>query len=213
MPVHAQSSPNGRPPAFFVGDHLALDFLNTTAAPKGVPIEWIGSGRDLVDWLAEAGAIEPLEGKRAMANWKPADLDAVAQEAVALREWFRSVVTRLKEHGRGALSLDDIEKLNELLSLDVTVRRFEPTGCKEKYRVSVRRNWTQPRDLLAPIAAAMAELVADGDFGLIRQCENTLCTLWFYDRTKGHRRRWCSPAVCGNRAKVAAFRLRRRLRR
>ncbi|MEQ1718679.1 MAG: CGNR zinc finger domain-containing protein, partial [Hyphomicrobium sp.] len=28
---------------------------------------------------------------------------------------------------------------------------------------------------------------------------------------KGHRRRWCSQTMCGNRAKVAAFRERQRL--
>nr|WP_254214234.1 CGNR zinc finger domain-containing protein [Burkholderia multivorans] len=32
--------------------------------------------------------------------------------------------------------------------------------------------------------------------------------LWFLDRTKSHRRRWCSKALCGNRQKVAAFRRR-----
>jgi predicted RNA-binding Zn ribbon-like protein len=32
--------------------------------------------------------------------------------------------------------------------------------------------------------------------------------MWFYDRTKGHRRRWCTSTGCGNRAKVAAFRAR-----
>jgi predicted RNA-binding Zn ribbon-like protein len=31
----------------------------------------------------------------------------------------------------------------------------------------------------------------------------------FYDRTKSHKRRWCSMALCGNRHKVAEFRKRR----
>jgi len=30
--------------------------------------------------------------------------------------------------------------------------------------------------------------------------------MWFYDRTKSHRRRWCSMALCGNRAKARAHR-------
>jgi hypothetical protein len=42
---------SNRPPAFFVGEHLALDFLNTTATPRGVRIEWLGDGNELVDWL------------------------------------------------------------------------------------------------------------------------------------------------------------------
>jgi predicted RNA-binding Zn ribbon-like protein len=36
------------------------------------------------------------------------------------------------------------------------------------------------------------------------------CTLWFVDRTKAHRRIFCSATTCGNRAKVAAFRQRQR---
>ena len=43
---------------------------------------------------------------------------------------------------------------------------------------------------------------------LIRECEHPDCVLWFYDRTKSHRRRWCSMALCGNRHKVAEFRKR-----
>ena len=38
-----------RPPPFFVGDHLALDFLNSIASPKDVPVEWLRDGRALID--------------------------------------------------------------------------------------------------------------------------------------------------------------------
>ncbi|HEX8403835.1 MAG TPA: CGNR zinc finger domain-containing protein, partial [Duganella sp.] len=40
------------------------------------------------------------------------------------------------------------------------------------------------------------------------QCEHPECILWFYDRTKSHKRRWCSMALCGNRYKAAQFRKR-----
>jgi len=76
-----------------------------------------------------------------------------------------------------------------------------------------RHAWRAPAELLVPIASAMADLLSQGETQLVRRCENPVCTLWFYDRTKGHRRRWCSQAVCGNRAKVAAFRVRKRLER
>ena len=64
------------------------------------------------------------------------------------------------------------------------------------------------RQLLAPLAEAAAHLLATADFTLVRKCEDHACTLWFLDRTKSHRRRWCSMALCGNRNKVAAFRQR-----
>ena len=67
-----------------------------------------------------------------------------------------------------------------------------------------------PEGVLAPLAEAAADLLANADFDLVRHCEGVDCVLWFYDRTKAHRRRWCSMQVCGNRNKVAGFRARRR---
>jgi predicted RNA-binding Zn ribbon-like protein len=56
----------------------------------------------------------------------------------------------------------------------------------------------------------MAELVCEADFAHIKTCEGAGCTLVFLDTTRDHRRRWCSMAVCGNRAKQAAHRRRSR---
>lgn len=63
---------------------------------------------------------------------------------------------------------------------------------------------------LLPVAEALARLLAEADFGLVRKCECEDCTLMFHDRTKSHRRRWCSMALCGNRMKVAAYRARQK---
>ncbi|WP_309140152.1 CGNR zinc finger domain-containing protein [Candidatus Pantoea bituminis] len=63
-----------------------------------------------------------------------------------------------------------------------------------------------PAQWLEPMADLAASLLAEKDFNLVRECEHPECTLWFFDRTKAHRRRWCSMALCGNRAKVARFR-------
>src|SRR5438105_3293291 len=43
--------------------------------------------------------------------------------------------------------------------------------------------------------------------------EGPACTLLFADHTRGHQRRWCSMAMCGNRAKQAAHRERVKARR
>jgi predicted RNA-binding Zn ribbon-like protein len=44
-------------------------------------------------------------------------------------------------------------------------------------------------------------LFAEGDRRLVRECGSYACSLWFCDRTKAHRRRWCSMGACGARAK------------
>lgn len=76
-------------------------------------------------------------------------------------------------------------------------------------RLERQRKVQTAEQFLAPIAEAAATLLVEGDFGLVRTCEHPECVLWFYDRTKGHRRRWCSMALCGNRHKVAEFRKRK----
>jgi predicted RNA-binding Zn ribbon-like protein len=75
------------------------------------------------------------------------------------------------------------------------------------------RRWQGPQSLLLPVAQAMAELVCTEDFSLVKACEGTACTLLFTDHTRGHARRWCSMAICGNRAKQAAHRKRQKANR
>jgi predicted RNA-binding Zn ribbon-like protein len=59
--------------------------------------------------------------------------------------------------------------------------------------------------LLAAIARSAAELVAEGSKAPLRICANPQCKLFFYDKSRTHRRRWCSMSTCGNRSKVATF--------
>lgn len=204
-----KSGPLDQLPPILVGGHLALDFLNSTAAPSGVPVEWITSGYDLVAWMVEVKAISPADTKIILAQFSTHDLDQTAHGAVALREWFRDVLIGVNAHGIRSLPRVDINHLNEILSQDASYLRIEDTK-ETDLRLTAQRIWQKPGDLLVPLAASMADLLCEGDFNLIRNCGNPPCTMWFYDRTKGHRRRWCSQAVCGNRAKVAAFRERQK---
>jgi predicted RNA-binding Zn ribbon-like protein len=75
------------------------------------------------------------------------------------------------------------------------------------------RRWVTPNALLLPIAEALADLVCSEDFSLVKGCEGKICTFLFLDRTNGRARRWCSMAVCGNRAKQEAHRYRAAKRR
>jgi predicted RNA-binding Zn ribbon-like protein len=200
-----------RPPAFFVGEHLALDFLNTTATPRGTPIEWLGDGKDLVDWLERAGSIEPAAAARIRGSRGDA-LDEVAREAWEFRQWLREfVAARMGKPLRAPAAA--VAPLNELLARDRSFPRVEAAGRDaEGGRALVLRRvrrWESPRELLQPIAEAAADLVCQQDFRLIRSCKGSACTLVFLDRTKAHTRRWCSMAICGNRAKAAAHRARR----
>ena len=88
------------------------------------------------------------------------------------------------------------------------------TGAVLRYAHDVRVGRVRPiqvyEDVELPAANfdAAADLICNYDFRLIRSCEGSACCLMFLDRTKVHARRWCSMAVCGNRAKAEAYRAR-----
>lgn len=63
--------------------------------------------------------------------------------------------------------------------------------------------------LLAAVARDAVELLTDpGDLALLRSCEGEGCTRVYLDTSRGHRRRWCSSELCGNRERVARHRRR-----
>lgn len=196
------------PPPIVVGGHLALDLLNTVAAPQGEPVEFLADGRAVLDWLVATGVLD-ADAARAVRRRHPADaLDAVARDAVALREWLRPIVQRSAALGRASPSAAELRHLNDLLARVPCVIEVVPTV--HGFTTRRARRWERAAALLAPVVAAVADLLSTADFALVRACAGASCTLWFLDRTKGHRRRWCTMEVCGNRAKVGAHRRRTR---
>lgn len=194
-----------RPPAIFVADALGLDFLNSVATPVDTEIDWIDSGDGLLAWLEQARLVptEALETLRAQAM--PGEFDNVAAQARSLREWFRGFV---RERKLPPEDLRELEPLNRLLERDEGFGRIvaHDHGSDNGLELRMMRRWRSPESLLLPIGEALAKFVCEEDFSNVKACEGPACTLMFADHTRGHARRWCSMAICGNRAKQAAHR-------
>jgi predicted RNA-binding Zn ribbon-like protein len=196
-----------RPPAMFLADALGLDFLNSIATPVDVPVDWIEDGDGLLEWLAQAelAPAHVLDDIRARAL--PGELDKVADQARHLREWFRGFV---REHKGRTLAMQDVgalAPLNRLLERDEAFSQIvQHKNAHAPLDVQMMRRWRSPEALLLPIGEALARFVATEDFTHVKACEGPACTLLFADHTRGHARRWCSMAICGNRAKQAAHR-------
>src|SRR5215469_17813748 len=107
-----------RPSPFFVADHVGLDFLNTVAVPVDTEVEWLASGEDLLAWLAQAGLVpsDVLEAFRR--NALPGELDGLAVQARALRNWFKLFVSEHMGRPLGAQALGRLGPLNQLLARD-----------------------------------------------------------------------------------------------
>lgn len=187
-------------PAFFIADHPALDFLNSVVGTGDDRTDFLTDDEQVLNWLKQAG----LSIDQAARAFKGAPPGLLREAAVALREAGRGLLERRKVGKRG-----DPAPLNRLLARGSAYQQLSWKPGAQPRRVTYQRVET-PEDLLVPVAHAIAELLETGDYQMVRRCENPNCTLWFYDRTKAHRRRWCSMAICGNRMKVAAFRSRRR---
>lgn len=199
-----------RPPAIFVGDAAGLDFLNSVATPVDTPVDWIGDGEGLLGWLEQARLVpaDVLQGIRAKAL--PGELDKVADQARQLREWCRAFVHRHRGRPLALEGVSELEPLNRLLARDQRFSRvvLRNDTAPASLELEELRPWRSPESLLLPIGIAMARLVVTEDFANVKACEGPACTLLFADHTRGHARRWCSMAICGNRAKQAAHRQR-----
>jgi predicted RNA-binding Zn ribbon-like protein len=199
-------------PAIFVADSLGLDFLNSIATPDDIPMDWLASGAGLLAWLTRAQLVSPITLDAIRAGALPGELDKIAAQARDLREWFRSFVQRHKGGPLTAASLDELDPLNRLLERDEKYGRLvvRQEGAGSRLTLESLRRRRSPESLLQPLGEALATLVTEEDFTYIKSCEGPACTLLFADHTRGHTRRWCSMEICGNRAKQAAHRNRRR---
>ena len=178
-----------------LADHPVLDFLNTQTLVNGMPLEYFQTGEDVLRWLKRIGITHLTE-------LEIENETALVSSARTLRDVVRNLIIERKNGGFGDLRIlnDYLAKTPSFLQL----RKDAQAGLVME-RVAVYQN---PESILAPLAEMAMELLAHGNFMLVRKCEHSDCILWFYDRTKSHRRRWCSMALCGNRNKVERFRKR-----
>jgi predicted RNA-binding Zn ribbon-like protein len=201
-----------RPPAFFISGSLGLDFLNTLATPVDTPLDWIDEGEGLLSWLEQARLVPVKVLKTLKTQAMPGEFDAVASQARSLREWFRGFLRARSGRTIGADDLRDLGPLNRLLERDEQFAQIvaRPTEGALDLELKTCRRWRTPESLLLPIGEELSRFLCSGDFEYVKACEGSTCTLLFVDRTHGRARRWCSMAICGNRAKQAALRNRRK---
>ncbi|QAY96444.1 hypothetical protein CWB41_12470 [Methylovirgula ligni] len=206
---------NKLPPALFVADAPALDFVNSRAMPTGEVVDWLQGGEDFLAWLDQAKLVPPEVIAGLRAETPPAEIDAVARKARSLRDWFRDFVVAHMGRPLPSKAAGELESLNRVLADDWQFHEIVPQRGSARARGEsgplsweLKRRWRGPESLLLPIAEAMGEFVCTADFSRVKPCEGSHCTILFLDQTRSGARRWCSMAVCGNRAKQAMHRAR-----
>ncbi len=189
----------------FLGNHLALDFLNTCPVQNGEAVELLPDFDALLRWFQAADLLSAREVASLRQQWGESTRAQHAVEAMReLRERLRKEVLA-RERG-GTVHRAAIGKLNHLMAEHPMLTRLKASGI-----TSITELWfdpSRPEDLFAPVAHSAAMLFADVDRNRVRKCGQ--CVLHFYDTSKKGTRRWCSMQLCGNRLKVAAYAARRR---
>ena len=212
---HRNLERNDRPPAIFIADSPALDFLNSVATPVDTRVDWLDNGQGLLSWLAQAALVPSEVLTKARTQTPTGELDIVAGQARRLREWFRAFVLAHKERPLKAADLRGLNPLNRVLERDEVFGQVVSGDPNDERVLALKmaRRWRTPESLLLPIAETLARFVTTEDLSNVRACEGPSCTLLFADHTRGKARRWCSMAICGNRAKQAAHRHRMKERK
>jgi predicted RNA-binding Zn ribbon-like protein len=193
----------------FLAGHPALDFLNTAFTPPtgGESIELVGDGQSFVAWLVEAGLLNAARASKLKRRFGANALDEVAAEARKFRQWTIGWLERWR-HASDEDYAAEIQRLNRLLEQGNGYR--EVVAIEARLKLVDHCRIDAARELLALPAEQVARLITSEEPDLVKRCAGADCILWFVDRTKAHRRMFCSAAQCGNRAKVAAFRERER---
>jgi predicted RNA-binding Zn ribbon-like protein len=192
----------------FVGNQLALDFLNTKLILENEPEELLRDAAALERWLIASGIVSSPKNRAMMRAWRDSrQAQAFVQKLIAFRERLRAAILRLE--AGSAPTKGFMDELNALLKKYPPRTRIRTVSSYVVLGAFFELQ--KPEDVWAPIAAAAAELLASAEPFRIRQCESETCVIHFYDTSKKGSRRWCSMNICGNRLKVAAYQRRRRL--
>jgi predicted RNA-binding Zn ribbon-like protein len=189
----------------FLGNEPTLDFVNTEIVERGKRLDLLQNFEDLAAWFCKAGLAPSSDLRLLAAHGKDAkENDAAMQQARELRRTVRRSLEKIVETGQSPAALADfLQNLLREPRLTMDVRL-----AKSRIQTQTESRLEEPRDLTVAIARNAANFLARADYSAIRKCEGSGCILFFYDTSKNHTRRWCSMDLCGNRAKVAAFRQR-----
>jgi predicted RNA-binding Zn ribbon-like protein len=183
-----------------IGGHPALDFCNTWAGwgqPPNPHREWLPDFDRLATWAAWAGILDRTTSAslRALAASEPVRAKEVVKGAHRLRIDLYEFLTR--DHPGEAP-----EGLVAAIHAARAAQCFTVADGKASWELP-----EEPELVLHAISLEAASLLVGGDLDRIGRCPGNDCG-WLFRSSQ--RRRWCSMASCGNRAKARAHALRER---
>lgn len=171
-----------------IGEPLSVDLANTRVRQNGSLADLLDTPVALTAWLHTQVKRLSWIGTASEADWR-----AVCALRAAIAELFRA----RREHGRPATAT--VAEVSKTLSAQSARMRLIWTGREPRLAPLSARS--KRSVLLGELAADAVAVITGPLAGRLRKCANPDCVLQFI--AQNPRRRWCSSALCGNRARVA----------
>jgi predicted RNA-binding Zn ribbon-like protein len=196
------------------GSRLCLAFANSVLWRRSEePRELLHRYGHVVEYLEEDLGFLPAAqatSLRALADARPDDAERAFELAIELREALFRLFSAVAAHERPAPA--DLELVNRWIAEAGGHELLVPEdgGFLRAYRDA-------GQDLVAPlwpVARSAADvLLSAADLERLKQCPAADCGWVFIDASRNRTRRWCDPALCGNRARVRSHYERSKARR
>jgi predicted RNA-binding Zn ribbon-like protein len=198
-PVATLSSSFGGITFSRLGDPLCIEFVNRTNLRLKPPREpFVGTYEALIAWAEAAGMLSRGDRRELveLGDRDPRRATMILRRALNLREGLFALFSG------GPASRKGLETLN------AEIRRASAHLHVARERGSFALTWKAGSRILGPVVLSAVELLTSSDLKRIQVCDGDGCEFLFLDNSRTRRRRWCSMAVCGNRAKARRHRIR-----
>ena len=194
-------SPNLSTPFLLVGGRLAIDFANIPSYP-GSPADGL-SWEELIVFLQASHIVSPERGSSllALSGSDPDAAQSLLSRSIRLRDALRKSFGAIVR--KELIARECAEPINQILR--ITEGHDEIVLEENTWKMEFKAREGGLDWLLAAIARSAAEIIVEGAQARLRICANPACGLFFSDKSRTRRRRWCSMAICGNRHKVSSF--------
>jgi predicted RNA-binding Zn ribbon-like protein len=195
---------------------VATDLVNTTAEVAVSSGDQLSGVLEVERFLAEHDLVlEALAGGRRVTS---AEVAAVHRLRRTVREIIDSAAADGGDADSGKADSGGGDRAAAAAGRLVSTHAAGPTlvrvaGGAQRWQVRSRPGCGVAGELAVLLGAGLLGVLHVLGPGRFRQCASPVCRGAFVDVSRGGRRRYCVPEICGNRINVANHRARRRAAR
>ncbi len=184
-----------------------LAFVNTLDRERGQPVDRLDSYAAALRWFRDHDLLhaDMLEAELARNEADPEGAERTLARIRRIRDAMRELTDAVVEARSPAQR--DLDEINRALRTHYT---WYLVPDRDGVSLDHKHEGDPIAGALARLSESVASEVSTGHPEHLRVCANEDCGWVFNDTSRTGRRKWCDMATCGNRAKVARHREKKR---